>query len=119
MKADKFIEVIKLVIRDQTISGVEEILTLPPGRRPAKTLVEESDWFNTLTEKDKVLAKRLIKRAVDSATFNFLCMLDGVSAIESGENKGHLELYYVKDGKKELLNEFDNEFLHDMYNTED
>ena len=46
-------------------------------------------------------------------------MLDGVSAIDSGENKGHLELYYVKDGKKELLNEFDNEFLHDMYNTED
>jgi len=33
--------------------------------------------------------------AAERAVFGFLCVLDGVRAIETGSEKGSLEIYYV------------------------
>jgi hypothetical protein len=48
--------------------------------------------------------------------FGFLCVLDGVSAIEDGEVKGKLNLFYEKHGKQQLLNDPQEEYLHDIFN---
>ena len=39
------------------------------------------------------------------AVFGFLCVLDGVRAIEDTEVKGQLKLYYEKENKSVLLND--------------
>ncbi len=44
----------------------------------------------------------------EGVIFGVLCVLDGVRAIESGPDKGELELYYVKDGTRVLLNTRNN-----------
>ena len=46
-------------------------------------------------------------------------MLDGVRAIEDEEDKGILKLYFEKDGNRVLINDPDQEFLHDLYKSEE
>jgi len=46
--------------------------------------------------------------------FSFLCVLDGVSAIEDYGEKGKFELFFKKgQEKKNLLNGPEQEYLHD------
>lgn len=60
------------------------------------------------------MVERIIIRSVEQTTFTFLCILDGVSAIEDGSNKGILKLIYEKDGKEIRLNDEDSDYLHDL-----
>ena len=53
---------------------------------------------------------------MDQAVFGFLCVLDGVRAVENGPDKGTFELRYLKDGSV-LLNPQDEAMLHDLYNS--
>jgi hypothetical protein len=55
-----------------------------------------------------------ITMASDTTMFSFLCVLDGVRAIEDTEEKGQLKLIFSKDGVEELLNNPDEEYLHDL-----
>ncbi len=57
---------------------------------------------------------RVTKEVIDTTIFGFFCILDGVTAIEDGTDKGKLNLYYEKDGKKLLLNNPDEDYLHDL-----
>jgi hypothetical protein len=52
--------------------------------------------------------------AVNRAVFGFLCVIDGVRAIEHGADKGSLELRYVKNGSV-LLNPPDGKVLHELW----
>jgi len=118
MNAQEFIEAIKLVVTDNGINDVEENLVSPPGRRPAKKSVEMSNWYNRLNEQDKIFIKMVIRESVNTAVFGFLCVLDGVRAIEDDEEKGELEMIYVKDGISYQLNDPKGGFLHEIYNAE-
>jgi hypothetical protein len=53
---------------------------------------------------------------VDRAIFGFLCVLDGVRAIEGARDKGRLVLFYDRESRV-LLNNPDDEYLHDIYNS--
>jgi hypothetical protein len=76
-----------------------------------------SEWFNNLNIKDKDMLLRIIRASVEMSIFGFLCVLDGVTAIENGDRKGKLNLYYEKEGSQQLLNDFEGEFLHDLFNA--
>jgi hypothetical protein len=58
-----------------------------------------------------------MREAVELAVFSFLCVLDGVSAIEDEPEKGVLTLRYIKRDEDLLLNDPADEFLHDTYNA--
>ena len=60
------------------------------------------------------MVSSVILDAVDRAVFGFLCVIDGVRAIDDSEKKGALELRYVNDGSV-LLNAPDGEMLHDLW----
>jgi hypothetical protein len=60
---------------------------------------------------------RIIELSVDSSIFGFLCILDGVRALEYGAEKGCFELYYKKGDQRALLNDENKEFLHDIYKS--
>lgn len=58
-----------------------------------------------------------MQEASELAVFSFLCVLDGVSAIEDGANKGSLQLIYKKNGREAWLNDEASAHLHDIYNA--
>ena len=55
---------------------------------------------------------------MDAGLFSLFCVLDGVRTIEEKDPKGEFKLYYVNGEAKVLINDFDKEFLHDLYNAE-
>jgi len=55
---------------------------------------ELSTWYNGLSANDKAMLARMLERVATNATFGFLCVLDGVRAIEDGPEKGTLKLIY-------------------------
>jgi hypothetical protein len=113
----EFIKAIKALVRDGAISDIIENLEDPPGRRPAKELVEVSNWYNEMGESDKLLVRTTISMAVDTAIFGMLAVIDGVRILEDLSN-GSFKLNYEGNGKTECLNNQDDEFLHDMFQQE-
>ncbi len=115
MTKNEFVETIKKVVADGAYKSVELNLTTPPGRKPSMHLVEMSAWFNELNNQDKEFVRKIIKEAVAITVFSFLCVLDGVSAIEDNTDKGDLKHYYQNGIRTVLLNNPEEEDLHDIF----
>jgi len=118
MNKDEFIAAIKVAVHDSAINGVKTNLLSPPGRNPHEKAKESSRWFLSLPEEDKHQVEEIIKQAVHASVFGFLCVLDGVRAIESTPEKGNLELIFNKNGKKTPINVSQGEMLHDTYQSQ-
>ncbi len=114
MNKKEFVNAIKEVVVNDSIKSVESNLTNPPGRSPDKKLILLSQWFKKLNDADREMVIQVINESVQMSVFGFLCVLDGVRAIEDGEEKGKLDLYYEKDEKLTLLNNQNEEYLHDL-----
>lgn len=112
----EFIKAVKTCVRDESIFGIVDNLLDPPGRNANAELVTLSNWYNSLDSDSKSLIKQLVEVSVDHALFGILCVLDGVRSIESNGQKGDLRLEYHSGEKKVLLNDFNEESLHDLYN---
>jgi hypothetical protein len=115
MNQEEFIEIIKLLVRDASIEGVEKKWSNPPGRAPRKELIEISNWYNNLDESNRSKLLLAVKDAVHHSIFGFLTILDDVT--KSTEKEGRYELYFVTPDKKYLLNDPNEEYLHDIYNS--
>ena len=118
MTAETFISSIKTVVHDSGVRGVMKRLQHPSGRRPPQRIVELSQWFSSLPDSDRARVEQLAQLAVHSGIFGMLAVLDGVSAIESGPDKGKLELSYRRGGEEHLLTDERQEYLHDLYQSE-
>ncbi|MEQ9885896.1 hypothetical protein [Pectobacterium zantedeschiae] len=115
MDAQKFINVLNTEVRDAAVEDTISILESPPGRKPAKELIELSVFYNQQTEENKFLINKIIKYVADDAVFGMLCVLDGVRAIED-DNKGDLVLNYQNtNGVSVALNA--SKDLHDIFNA--
>jgi hypothetical protein len=117
MNSQEFVKIIKLVVRDGAINDVISVTENPPGRKVSQQLRTRSEWYRSLSDEQKEIVKSIVSDSVDSTLFGFLCVIDGVRAIESGTNKGSLELIYTKD-ESVHLNPKDGLMLHDLYNAQ-
>lgn len=117
MKAEEFIATVKQVVHDSAVKSVCSTLEAPPGRRPARRLTELSQWYHTLSPADRQRLSEVVQHAVHSSIFGFLSVLDGVRAIEYGPDKGSLELAFTRGTERQLLNDPEREFLHDIYQS--
>ena len=63
------------------------------------------------------MLRKALADAVRSSIFGFFCVLDEVRVIEAGPEKGELELWHVKNGQWTLINDSEQNFLHDEYNA--
>jgi hypothetical protein len=115
MTVEEFVEGVRVAVHEAAVSGTESSLQDPPGRRPSPKDVELSRWYRGLSVEDCARVNSVIRHSVHSAVFGFLCVLDGVRAIEA-ESKGRLELVYVKDNDRRVLNS-ESELLHDVYQS--
>jgi hypothetical protein len=116
MDKNGFIKAIKTAVRDGSISGVVEDLLNPPIRNPNHKLVNLSKWYISLDQDSKDRIKQIVEMSVDDAIFGIMCVLDGVRSIEDYGQKGDLKLEYQKGEKIVLLNDPNEESLHDLYN---
>lgn len=118
MNNQEFVDVLKKVVVETSIEAVKSNISKPAGRKPQQKYLTMSSWYNGMSESDKIVVDMIVKESVETTVFGFLCVLDGVAAIEDDEIKGRLELYYEKNGIKQLLNDPDREYLHDLFNQE-
>ena len=114
MNATEFVDVIQTEVRDAATADVLSLIERPPGKRPAGALVSLSQWFNGLPEHDKKRVREVAAMASAHATFGFLAVLDGARVIEGPEDRGVLELRYVKSGKSVVLNDPQGKALHEL-----
>jgi hypothetical protein len=100
------------------VAAVESVLSIlrnPPGDAPEERYKGLSEWYNLLADKDREMLREIVKETAEQAVFNFLTVLDGVSAVENSPLKGDLLLYFVKDGNSALLNDPNGEELHNLF----
>lgn len=114
MDGEEFVNTIKQVVIERSVNGTIKNLTNPPGRSPELELKNLSRFYNELSHDQRELIKKIIWMTSEMTVFGFLCVLDGVRAIEDDENKGTLELIYRKDGISKTLNDPNQDFLHDL-----
>jgi hypothetical protein len=116
MTAEEFIAALRVVVRDAAVKDSLATIEHPPGRKPSMELQKASAWYRSLDKDQQAILASVIGEAVDSAIFGFLCVLDGVRAVENGERKGRFELHYI--GERAIwLNAEDKPMLHDLYNA--
>src|SRR5260221_411007 len=109
---------IRALVVQTSLAAVESVLSIlqePPGQAPDQRYVDLSEWFERLAEKDRNMVRESVREAAEQAVFNFLTILDGVSTIENSSEKGNLRLYFVKDETRVLLNDPDEEELHNLF----
>ena len=116
MDRDEFVAAIKMAVRDSAIRGVISCLEEPPGRTISDRDKEMSNWYISLSDREKTLLQNIVMEGVDLSLFSYFCVLDGVQ--EFDYEKGELELYYIKGDEKRLLNDVRDEFLHDLFSHE-
>jgi hypothetical protein len=104
---------IKEVIVNGSIKSVQSLLIKPPGQKPENRLIQISEWYNKLNDSEKSIVIQIIKESVEMGLFAFLCVLDGVKAIENTD-KGVFKLYYENGNEKVLLNNPENDYLHNF-----
>lgn len=115
MNSEEFVKSIIDVVRDASISDSIEDLVDPPGKKPSSEDLELSNWFLHLSDKEKEIVVKIIRRAVDTSIFGFFTVLDGVRPIVDSD-KGILELYYRENDNNHFLNTNQEEYLHDIFN---
>ncbi|MES2371167.1 MAG: hypothetical protein V4557_01220 [Bacteroidota bacterium] len=113
MDSQTFVDVIKEVVTEGTVKLIQDVLIKPPGRAPSEDFVAMSQWYNNLKDGDKAMLLSIIRETANSTVFGFFCVLDGVRAIEN-DNKGVLKLYHEADGRSVLLNNHDEDYLHEL-----
>jgi hypothetical protein len=116
MNSAEFVEAVKHYVRDVAVQDVITAYLEPPGRSPNRDLVQLSNWYNSLDESERVMVNRVVKESVDAGLFGFFCVLDGVRAVEEPEDRGDLRLTYINNEREILLNNINEEYLHDLFN---
>ncbi|MGA2047432.1 MAG: hypothetical protein ABSG96_07055 [Terracidiphilus sp.] len=117
MTVSEFVRALKIQTSDAAVFGTTATLNHPPGRKPSERDIRLSEWYRDLADSDRKSVTAAMSEAAELAVFSFLCVLDGVSAIEGVPEKGELRLIYAQDGKEVLLNDPAHELLHDTYNS--
>lgn len=96
------------------VDGTVRTLQDPPGRAPAARTMVLHDWYDGLSPEDKSMVAEAVRAAAATAVFGFLCVLDGIRAIDDPPH-GELRLTIIDaSGAERRLNGGPIE-LHDLF----
>jgi hypothetical protein len=119
MSPDEFVAVVEKVVYATAVEGtVASLHAGPPGRGPAPRPIALHEWYGDLSANDQRMVAEVVRDAAYSAVFGFLCVLDGVVAIDDPPH-AELRLTAIRaDGRTDLLNHDPSfEDLHDKFNV--
>ena len=115
MTPDDFVGIIRTQVCEGAITATIAALSHAPGREPSSRDIELSDWFNALNAEAKLALRSVISEAAEQAVFNFLALLDGVCRAGNDDLNGRLELSWVTDAGRFVLNAASAEELHRLF----
>lgn len=113
MDSEEFVAAVERFVRDAAIEDTIANLKAPPGRRVLPEVRARSDWYNGLSEEDRVHVDSVIASAAHAVLFGLFATLDGARTID--DRQGRFELTYVADQRILLNPQSIN--LHDLLNT--
>jgi hypothetical protein len=105
-------------VRDSAVEATICNLQSPPGRRPYRSLVELSQWYNSQDEEGRKRIADVARYTAHSALFGIAAVLDGVRAFDD-DPESRLELVLVRGEKREVLNDPDHQQLIDFVGAND
>lgn len=105
MTADQFVATAREIAERGAVRGVLDVLRRPPGRKPPRTLVELSDWFNGLSDDQGEKVERAIALGAQQALYNLLLVLDGTLPVSSDQRVQRFELYAEDEVGRTLIND--------------
>lgn len=114
MTKAEFIDILKTNIISEAFENASETWVSPPGRNPDKSLLDISIWYRELNIIEKEKLKIAVLQVLKMSVFSLLTILDDVTKVTDEEGK--FELYFVSPNSKTLLNNPDEEYLHDIFN---
>lgn len=117
MTIEEFIKTAKIQTSDAAVEETISNLEQPAGRSPSEKAVRLSEWYKQLAGTDQQMLKDILREAAEAAIFGFFCILDGVRVIENTPEKGELNLHFVKGAERVLLNDPNEEELHNLFNS--
>ena len=103
MEQAAFIDLLHQTVLEPATTGTISQIASPTGRNISDDRRRRAAWFRSLSPEDRAHVEYAIAEAARTATFGFLCVLDGVRVIEDGTDRGHLELHHVKGNSAHLL----------------
>src|SRR5882672_6154444 len=86
------------------IESAVEITLKRIRNAPTKDYTQLSHWFNGLSETDQHSVEDALKEASRLCLFGFCAVLDGSRSFDSARPQGRLELYYVRNDERLLVN---------------
>ncbi len=114
MDSKNFVQITKQVVMESAIKDTIDNLVEPLGKKPKAELKEMSDYYKNCTNNERQIIANIIRESAEATFFGFLCVIDGVRAIEGNGDKGSLELWYRKGEFTRLINDENEDFLHDL-----
>lgn len=109
-----FVAILKEVVMHSSVRDTIKNLENPPGRNPPIDWLILCEFYRSLDERQKILFSKILSEVSETTLFGVLCVLDGVRAVEDDPDKGYFELLYRKGDKAILLNDPEEDFLHDF-----
>jgi hypothetical protein len=103
MNQSEFIDALRRTVLDGIGAEVAAQWSNPRGRLRSEDRTARALWINGLSAEDRAQAEALAADAAQTAFFGMLCVLDGARVIEEPEDRGHVELFHVRDGTRTLL----------------
>jgi hypothetical protein len=116
MTPEEFVNVLREVVLARAVDSTLEAIKDPPGRRPARELVEANAWFVGLSEQDRAHLRGVATLVAQQTVFGMLAVLDGARVVEDTQEKGEFHLYFCKGGEEWELNPSNGIPLHDLLN---
>lgn len=118
MIAENFAEAVKLAVIDTNALDLATCYENPPGRKPSQRLLDNSNWYRSLSEQDRSQVVEVMKDASHSAVFGLFCVLDGVRPVEDTVIKGHFKIYHcAASGERTRIIPTNTNMLHDLLNA--
>jgi len=118
MTSEDFVDAVREFVVRSAASDTVLNYNAPPGRRPDEHLLRLSCWYKGLADRDKAMVAEVAGDAALAAAFGLLAVLDGARVVEDPEDRGEFELWYVRDGERELLTSAASVGgLHDLLNA--
>jgi len=116
---DEFVVAIENVVYSATVDGaVADLRDGPPGRDPHPRLRALHEWYDALEAADQRMVAEVVRDAAHAAVFRFLCVLDGVVAIDDPPHEQLRVLAVGADGREIAVNgDASSDDLHDKFNA--
>ena len=117
MNQEEFVKLLKDSLVQKVVNNNLILFENPPGRMPDKLLIEVSTFYKSLSETERETFRKCLIFQSRSVIFNILTMMDGVNKFSEDLN-GRFELNVIENGIKSHLNDPNDEYLHDLFNSE-